>query len=452
MAKSTRIYICKNCGYKSLTWRGNCPECGQWNTFEEVIMEKKEIKSESKIAGKYYKINEIGAEEEKRIKTGIPEIDRVLGGGAVKGSLILIGGEPGIGKSTLLLQIANTISKKIPVLYVSGEESVWQIKLRANRLKVSQENLYITSDGEIGRIYGLIEQLNPEVLIIDSIQTVYSDNLNTIPGSVSQVRECGSKIQEITKQKKLITFMISHITKEGTIAGPKLLEHLVDVVLYLEGDRSSFLRILRSIKNRFGAVDEIGVFEMTSEGLKEIRNPSQYFIGENHREVIGSAITPVMEGLRPIFVEIQALVVPSAYPYGKRVIEGIDYNKVSIIVAILEKFLGLKLLNKEIYVKVSGGIKIKEPSIDLAIAVALFSTVKEIPIKSNIFFSGEISLTGEIKRVPLINQRIKEGKKIGFKQAMLPEDEYTINKEIELIKIRHLKQLKDFFKKEVKSV
>ncbi len=453
--KSNIQYICSNCGYQSPKWLGKCPECGEWNTFEEVILKNTKSpslkKDNSNESLKITSINKIEIAKLSRIKTDIKEVDRVLGGGIIPGSVILIGGEPGIGKSTLLLQIANNIAKKNKILYVSGEESLEQIKHRADRLNIKNENLLVLSETNLYNIINAIEEINPSVVIIDSIQTIYNPDLNNVAGSVVQIKNSTGNLLKIAKENKIGLFLVGHITKEGAIAGPKLLEHIVDVVLYIIGEKFHPFRILYGKKNRFGSTSEIGVFEMNDAGLIEVNNPSIYFLNNTEEKLPGSIISSIMEGSRPILLEIQALIVPSTFPYPKRIVEGIDYNKASIIIAILEKIAGVKLSNQEIYIKVVGGLKINEPSIDMGIAFSILSSYYSINLNMCAAV-GEIGLTGEIRAVPFINQRLQELKKAGIKNIFLPfANKKNINhKNLENIKlnfISYIKDIKQYFKR-----
>ncbi len=463
MAKSIIHYICSNCGYESPKWLGKCPNCNSWNSFEEqIIKPASKSKLSQNNAGKkknlppVANINNIKIERTNRIKTNINELDRVLGGGIIPGSVILIGGEPGIGKSTLLLQTANAAAvNSNKVLYISGEESAEQIKHRADRLKINNSNLLVLAETDLSVILDYILSIKPAITIIDSIQTMYNPEIENTAGSVVQIRNCTANLLDIAKKGKIAMFLVGHITKGGTIAGPKLLEHIVDVVLHMAGEKFHPFRIIQSNKNRFGSTSEIGVFEMFEEGLKEVNNASQYFLSEHKEKLPGSVISTVMEGSRTILLEIQALVVPSNYPYPKRVIEGIDYNKAYIITAIIEKILGIKLFNQEIYVKVVGGLKVNEPSIDLGIAFAILSSIKSTYI-NDIVAIGEIGLTGEIRPVPFINQRLNEIVKAGISNAVVPAyNKNNINKNIasklNIKFISNIHEIKIFFNNRRKS-
>jgi DNA repair protein RadA/Sms len=409
MAKQKTVYECIECGYKSAKWMGKCPACGAWDSFvEEVVTKTKSSIKPSKVL----KLNEIEKEEIERFYSGDSELDLVLGGGIVPGSLVLIGGSPGVGKSTLMLKLANNVNKK--VLYIAGEESPSQIKLRADRLNVKNDNLFIMPEIVTENI---IEEIKKgyELVIVDSIQTIYSQNLQSAPGSVSQVREATFELMRIAKETKTPIFIIGHITKEGSIAGPRVLEHMVDTVLYFEGDTSKELRILRSFKNRFGSTSEIGIFEMTKDGLKSAKNKSFF----SKKALPGSAITVIMEGTRPIVLEVQALVSES-YSIPKRSATGFDINRLNMILALLEKKLNLPLNQYDVFVNVTGGMKITEPAADLAIIAAIVSSFKNRPISKESVFIGEVSLVGDIRDVNALDLRLKEAKSLGFKKAIIP--------------------------------
>lgn len=421
-------YYCQECGYKSLKWMGRCPECGAWNSFiEERDKKDKKIKDLNYEKAKIIKLSEISFESKKRLKTGLNEFDLVLGGGIVPSSLILIGGDPGIGKSTLLTQIAGLFSERgIKVVYVSAEESIEQIKLRIERLRISS-NFYFISDTNLRKILESIEDVEPDILIIDSIQTVYLPELESSPGGVSQVRECANALMRVAKEKNIIVILVGHITKSGLIAGPKILEHLVDVVLYLEGERETGFRILRAVKNRFGPINEIGVFLMSERGLIPHSEYEDFFLtgGEG-------AISCIIEGTRPLLIEIQSLVSKSYVVYPRRTAVGFDPIRLSLLVAILEKKLGFNFRDQDIYVKIAGGLRIKDPSADLAVAVSLISNLLEKKIPSKTLFIGEIGLSGELRPVRDITLRLKEAEKKNFQKAFIPWVEELKNKEIRL--------------------
>ena len=419
MKKDNSFYVCAQCGYQSVRWLGKCPNCNSWNSFAEEIT----VRSKKKVPlVEPQKINEISLEQTPRIKTGIGEFDRVLGGGLVRGSLILLAGEPGIGKSTILLTLAGKLSEQKQVLlYVSGEESLSQIKLRAERLGVSCPNLFLLSSPEKDSIEHGLKKIKPDVVIIDSIQAICDTEIPTTPGSVTQVRENAAFFMNYAKKTNTPIFLIGHITKEGSIAGPKILEHIVDIVLYFEGDNRSNLRILRGIKNRFGSTTEIGVFSMEEKGLREIPEASALFLQDYQTPLPGSVIFPSLEGSRTILVEIQSLVTPTHYGIPKRTVTGIDYNRVSLILAVLEKKLHYSFAAFDVYVNTGGGFRIDEPGCDLAVSVACVSSLKDaLPEQGNIYM-GEISLTGEIRPVSQINVRLKEAQRLGFRNAFIPQ-------------------------------
>ncbi len=424
MAKIKTIYICQECGYESPKWMGKCPECDNWNTMVEEIVDKG--KNDNLTAGisfsKPLNINEIELTDEERYNTSMEEFDRVLGGGIVKGSLILVGGDPGIGKSTLLLQVSKSIAESKKIFYISGEESSKQIKIRAQRLSVKTSNLFIVSETNISVIEKMIEEFKPEVVVIDSIQTMYKNELQSAPGSVSQVREATAALMRIAKSLNITIFIVGHVTKEGSIAGPRVLEHMVDTVLYFEGDRHHNYRILRTVKNRFGSTNEIGMFEMKGNGLKEVKNPSEMLLSGRPENVPGSAIVCSMEGTRPVLVEIQALTSTTSFGMPRRMATGIDYNRVILLVAVLEKRVGLQLQTSDVYVNVAGGLKLDEPACDLGIALAIASSFRNLYIDSKTILIGEVGLTGEIRGVNFIEKRIIEAQKIGFEKCIIPKE------------------------------
>ena len=420
MAKRKTVYVCQKCGYRTPKWAGRCPECGEWGSLVEEV-ERTEPKHRSSwvspSTSSPIPITEVGSSREQREKTGIPEFDRVLGGGVVKGSVSLISGEPGIGKSTFLLQVASLFASKGKVLYVTAEESPEQIALRAKRLKAEKENLFIYSENNLEEIARQVEKVNPVLTIYDSIQTLYLPYIESAAGSVSQVRECTAFITNLSKKKGIISFIVGHVTKEGTIAGPKVLEHIVDAVFQFEGDRGYNFRIFRSIKNRFGSTGELAVFEMTETGLKEVPNPSQFFLEERPKEKAGSVVFAGIEGSRPILLEVQALVTRAVFTTPQRRAKGINANRLSIIVATIEKELGIPLRNFDVFVNVVGGVKVDEPAVDLPVAAAIISSYFDRPVKPEVALFGEIGLTGEVRRVRLEELREKEAKKNGFEVA-----------------------------------
>lgn len=428
MSKIKSKYICQSCGYESPKWMGKCPGCGAWNSMvEEVIKPKGKHRivfshSESSTVSKPSPIHQIQAAQEPRMLTGLHEFNRVLGGGIVKGSLVLIGGDPGIGKSTLLLQVSSQLAERgNDVLYISGEESLKQTKLRSDRLGVKGERLFVLSETDLEIIIQSILETEPAFVIIDSIQTIYNSEIASAPGSVSQVRECTAELMRLAKTKGIPIFIVGHVTKDGTIAGPRILEHMVDTVLYFEGDRHHTYRILRAVKNRFGSTNEIGIFEMKEAGLKEVLNPSEVFLEERAKGASGSTVVASMEGTRPVLVEIQALITPTSFGNPRRMANGIDHNRVSLLMAVLEKRVGLLLQNQDAYLKVAGGVKLDEPSIDLAICISIASSFKDVPTNIYDVFVGEVGLTGEIRRVSRIEQRVQEAAKLGFKRIFLPK-------------------------------
>ncbi len=425
MAKTAKtIFVCNECGYESVKWMGKCPACNSWNTFFEQKVEKitengvKKIKERNEPKA----LNSYKGQEVSRISTGFGELDRVLGGGIVKGSLILLGGEPGIGKSTLILELCDKIKGEGKVLYVSGEESAEQIKLRADRLGINNDDILFLGETDIDIVKENIEELQPKLVIIDSIQTMYSEELSAAAGSVSQVREITSQIMRVCKQKQITTIIIGHVTKDGTIAGPRVLEHMVDTVLYLEGERYFSYRILRGVKNRFGSTNEIGMFEMKGEGLVEIKNPSEILISERDDNPSGSCIVASMEGTRPMLIELQALTTLSVFGIPKRTANGLDYNRLAVLIAVLEKRANLQIGGQDIYVNVVSGIRLNEPSIDLGIVCVCASSFKNIPIPKDTVIMGEVGLTGEVRRINMIEKRLKEAEKLGFKRCIIPEN------------------------------
>lgn len=425
MTKKKTKFCCQSCGYESPKWLGRCPGCGGWNTFVEEV----EVVSKSRglfqhseaIHQKAVPIISIETREEQRIHTDMVELNRVLGGGIVPGSLVLIGGDPGIGKSTLLMQLSADLSNKgYRVLYISGEESLKQTGLRAARIGVQSKELLIYAETDLELIRHTIEEVQPKFIIVDSIQTIYHPGVESAPGSVSQVRECTSELMRIAKTKGIATFLVGHVTKEGQIAGPRILEHMVDTVLYFEGERHHTHRILRSHKNRFGSTNEIAIFEMAHSGLKEVLNPSELFLEERSQGAAGSTVVASMEGTRPILVEIQSLVTPTSFNYPKRMATGVDQNRVQLLMAVLEKRAGLLLQAQDAYVKVAGGVKLDEPAIDLAILISIVSSYKNRPVPVTDVFVGEVGLTGEVRRVSRIEQRVYEAARLGFQRIFIP--------------------------------
>lgn len=421
--KSKTTYICSECGYQTPKWLGKCPGCNEWNTLTETLVGEKKNSSPAKAASAYArkpsKIHEISTEAESRMLTGMPELDRVLGGGLVKGSLILVGGDPGIGKSTLLLQICQSIGKK--VLYISGEESEKQIKIRAERLGVTSDEIYIVSETDVATILETIRDVKPDVVIIDSVQTMTCDEITSAAGSVPQVREATNAFMHTAKGENVAMFIVGHVTKDGAIAGPRVLEHMVDCVLYFEGDRHLSFRILRAVKNRFGSTNEIGVFEMKNEGLAEIANPSAVLLEGRNEQASGSGVVCTMEGTRGVLAEIQALVAPTGFGYPRRMASGIDLNRLILMIAVLERRTGINLSNKDVYINVAGGLKLDETAVDLGLCAAVVSGVKDIIIPPDMVFMGEVGLGGELRSVSQLEKRISEAAKLGFKKAVVPK-------------------------------
>ena len=426
MAKVKSTFECMACGYQSPKWMGKCPNCGAWNQMEEVIEHKqkgpKNAISESQSDNKVEKLKDITKESVPRDHTQMKELDRVLGGGIVPGSLILIGGDPGIGKSTLLLQVCAMLSQNHPVLYISGEESVRQTKLRADRLLEDAGELDVYAETNLQIIHETVKRSKPKFLVIDSIQTIFHPEVTSAPGSVSQVRECTQELMRIAKQMNIATFIVGHVTKEGQIAGPRLLEHMVDTVLYFEGDTHHSYRILRAVKNRFGSTNEMGIFEMKNTGLKEVLNPSEMFLEERTKNVAGSTIVATMEGTRPLLVEVQSLVTPTSFHNPRRMASGVDHNRLNLLMAVLEKKQGYLLQQQDAYVKVAGGVKLDEPAVDLSVIVSIASSYNDKPTRGDDCFIGEVGLTGEVRRVARIEQRVQEAEKLGFKRVIIPKN------------------------------
>lgn len=443
MAKSKSVFVCSDCGYESPKWLGKCPSCGAWNTFyEETVQNVTARDGKTKEAAKPMKLSNVEGKDAIRIDTGYGEVNRTLGGGIVKGSLVLLGGEPGIGKSTLVLQMCDKVAKDGKVLYVSGEESAEQIKLRADRLGINNDNIMFLGETDIDAIENEITSMNPKLVIIDSIQTMYSSDLTSAPGTVGQVREITARIMRCCKQNAITTIIIGHVTKDGNIAGPRVLEHMVDTVLYLEGERFFSYRILRSVKNRFGSTNEVGMFEMVNEGMEEVTNPSSILISEdNGEELPGSAIVCSIEGTRPLLVELQALTTPSVYGLPKRTANGIDFNKVALLIAVLEKRANLMLGNQDVYLNVVSGMKLQEPSVDLGIALVIASSFKNVSIPKDTAIIGEVGLTGEIRSVNLIDKRLNEVERLGIKRVIIPQNNKKLLKntyKLDIIGVRNI--------------
>lgn len=424
MAKGkNNVFFCQECGYESSKWVGQCPACKAWNTMVEEIVDKKTSVTHRQITEvQVAKLNDVQSSSEKRMDTHIEELNRVLGGGIVPGSLVLVGGDPGIGKSTLLLQTCKSLSdQKIAVLYISGEESLQQIKMRADRIGIFSDEMTLLCETNLDLIQGVIEERKPQVVVIDSIQTMFRENVNSAPGSVSQVREATSVLMRLAKEQGIAIFVVGHVTKEGTVAGPRVLEHMVDTVLYFEGDRYASYRILRAVKNRFGSTNEIGVFEMCQSGLREVPNPSEYMLDGKPKNASGSIVVCTMEGTRPLLVEIQALVCHSAFGMPRRTAAGVDYNRVNLLMAVLEKNVGVRLADQDAYINIAGGMKVSEPATDLGLVLAIISSFRNRPIAEDTICFGEVGLSGEVRSVNMVEQRIAEAHKLGFKQCILPK-------------------------------
>ena len=460
MAKGkTTVFFCQSCGYESSKWMGQCPACREWNTFVEESIDKKSAakggKSSTASEAKAVPLSDIKLTQEERMSTGIGELDRVLGGGIVQGSLVLVGGDPGIGKSTLLLQVCRNLSnQEIRVLYISGEESLQQIKIRAERIGTFRDSLSLLCETNLDVIKTVIDRQKPQVVVIDSIQTMYNEEVSSAPGSVSQVRESTGVLMQIAKGMGISIFIVGHVTKEGVVAGPRVLEHMVDTVLYFEGDRHAAYRILRGVKNRFGSTNEIGVFEMRQNGLTEVENPSEYMLSGKPEGASGSVVACSMEGTRPILIEVQALVCHSSFGIPRRTAAGTDFNRVNLLMAVLEKRLGLKLGDCDAYVNIAGGIKMNEPAIDLGIVLAIISSYRERPIDEKTICFGEVGLSGEVRAVSMAEQRVSEAKKLGFTVCILPEvcvaamrDNHAVPGGIRLIGARSVKDAMDYIMK-----
>lgn len=447
MGKNKTQYVCQECGSTSNKWLGKCPECQAWNTFVEEFVEKSVVTKAVGISNnkKPVPLSEVSIKEESRYKTKMQELDNVLGGGIVKGSLVLVGGEPGIGKSTLLIQVASTVSSSnLKVLYVSGEESLRQTKLRADRLGIKNESIYLVSENNLDYIVKYVDEIRPDVLIVDSIQTVYNPAVQSSPGSVSQVREATATLMRISKVESVATFIVGHVTKSGAIAGPKILEHMVDTVLYFEGDQNHTFRILRSVKNRFGSTNEIGIFEMTYKGLMEVKNPSEIFLSNRPETAPGSIVVAGMEGTRPVLVEIQALVSNSSFGTPRRMSVGVDHNKVVMMMAILEKRLGIQIQGCDAYLNVVGGMQLSEPAIDLAVVAAIISSFRDKVIAEGVVVFGEVGLTGEVRSVSHVEQRINEAIKLGFKTCIIPKGNVEAVSGIKVVAVENVEEMMQY--------
>lgn len=422
--KEKKVYVCESCDYQSPKWMGQCPSCKKWNTFVEETYQPANVAKNQRTSvisdmSEPVLFGEMEMPKYIRVKTGTSELDRVLGGGIVKGSVVLLAGEPGIGKSTLLMQICSQLSER--VLYVSGEESKGQLKLRGERLEINGEGVYFLTETNVDSVLNHAEKLKPEIVIIDSIQTMFDPNCTSIPGSINQVKECAVKLIAKAKSQGISIILVGHVNKEGIVAGPKILEHMVDAVLYFEGERIQSYRIIRAIKNRFGSTNEIGVFEMSDKGLVEVPNPSEMLLSGRPVGVSGSCAVCVMEGSRPIIAEVQALVTPTTFPAPRRTSNGVDYNRLCLLLAVLEKRLGLKFSQCDIYLNVVSGLRLDEPSVDLAVALALISSMKDIPIPQNVIAMGEIGLAGEVRTITNLQKRINESYRLGFDTIAIPE-------------------------------
>lgn len=446
--KTKTVFFCSDCGYESPKWSGRCPSCGSWNTMVEAPAETK-VKSGGILAASRTTRNppvllsSLGTDDEIRFPTGFDEFDRVLGGGAVRGSLVLVGGAPGIGKSTLLLQFCGKLGASERILYVTGEESKRQLKLRAERLGVKTESLYVFAETDLNEIIAAVGDIKPTVLIIDSVQTMYNPELTATPGSVTQVKDCTMAIMQLAKGSNITAFIVGHVNKEGAIAGPKVLEHMVDCVLYFEGDRSMAYRILRAEKNRFGSTNEIGVFEMRDCGLAEVKNPSEMLLSGRPLNSPGTCVTCVMEGTRPILAEIQALVAPSGFNVARRTSNGIDYNRATLLLAVLEKRGGIAVGSCDAYINVIGGLELSEPAADLATVLAIASSHRDKPVGNDLAAVGEVGLTGEIRSVDALNQRLAEIVRLGFKRCVIPAHvraEIKAPKGLELISVKNIRE------------
>ena len=449
MAKAkTSAFFCQNCGYESAKWMGQCPGCKEWNTFVEELVDRKAFSGSGKrkpaSEAKPVPLSSVVASNEERVSTNMKELDRVLGGGIVRGSLVLVGGDPGIGKSTLLLQVCRNLSAQgQSVLYVSGEESLQQIKIRAERIGTFTDHLQLLCETNLDLIREVIERQKPQIVVIDSVQTMYNDSVGSAPGSVSQVREATSVLMQIAKGMDISIFIVGHVTKEGVVAGPRVLEHMVDTVLYFEGDRHESYRILRGVKNRFGSTNEIGVFEMRAEGLAEVENPSEYMLSGKPADASGSVVACSVEGTRPILLEIQALICHSYFNNPRRTATGTDFNRVNLLLAVLEKRLGMQLSDCDAYVNIAGGIRMNEPAIDLGIVLAIISSKLDLTIDEKTICFGEVGLSGEVRGVTMAEQRVAEAAKLGFRRCILPSvcmDAAKGIKGIELVGVSNVRE------------
>ncbi|HHU32851.1 MAG: DNA repair protein RadA [Zhaonellaceae bacterium] len=444
MARIKTRFICQECGTETLKWMGKCPGCGSWNSLIEEIVKPNTFQPSTKGTARPVLLTQVESGKYSRTLTKLSELDRVLGGGLVPGSLILLGGDPGIGKSTLLLQMAaNLAQQEYRLLYISGEESAEQIKMRAERLEIESGNLYLLPETDLEVIESCISDVNPHLVIIDSIQTIYNPQMTSAPGSVAQVRDCSARFLQIAKQNKITILLVGHVTKDGNLAGPRVLEHMVDTVLYLEGERHHAFRILRGVKNRFGSTNEIGVFEMREQGLVEVLNPSEMFLAERPIGVTGSVVVPCIEGTRPILLELQSLVSPTSFGNPRRLTTGLDLNRLLLMVAVMEKKLGFVLGNQDVYLNIAGGVRIDEPATDLGICMAIASSIRNQVFPSDLLVVGEVGLTGEVRAVSQIEKRLQEAAKFGFKRCLIPDNnlKYLNNKmPIEIIGVRTVEE------------
>lgn len=448
--KFKTVFVCQKCGFESPKWAGKCPDCGEWNSLVEEVKQQESKKNSARVrtftdfSSEIVKLSESRAVKEPRIETHIGEFDRLLGGGLVKGQLSLLAGAPGIGKSTLMLQVAATLSQKMKVLYISGEESIGQISGRAQRLGVKGENIFLHCETDIQKIVESVEKVNPEVLILDSIQTVYHPEFTSSAGTVAQVRECTSELVRLCKPKGIITFVLGHVTKDGELAGPKILEHMVDCVLYFDTEKDNVLRLLRPHKNRFGSTGEIGLFKMTGKGLESVEDASEYFAQTSRERALkGRAYSLALEGSRPLLTEVQALVSPTRYPFPRRVATGIDLNRCLMLFAALEKHIGLPLDNKDIFVSLTGGVKLKDPALDLAVCAAVISSCKEIPLPHDSVFLAEMGILGQISKVPLVDRRLEEAQRLGFKKAYAAAVSSAEKQKLKSLSLAELADLND---------
>ena len=445
--KAKASFFCSDCGYETAKWAGRCPACGAWNTIVEAPAEAKTKGGAAAVSSKARRsapqlLAELGTEDEIRFSTGLTEFDRVLGGGAVRGSLVLVGGAPGIGKSTLLLQLCGLVGNTENILYVTGEESKRQLKMRAQRLKVEAQQLYVLAETDLTETLSAVDDIKPDILIVDSIQTLFNPELTASPGSITQVKDCTMALMQLAKATGITVFVVGHVNKEGAIAGPKVLEHMVDCVLYFEGERSMSYRILRAAKNRFGSTNEIGVFEMADYGLREVENPSEMLLSGRPDNCPGTCVTCVMEGTRPLLAEIQALIAPSGFSGARRNSNGVDYNRVTLLLAVLEKRGGISLSGNDAYINVIGGLELDEPAVDLATVLAVASSYRDKPVGNDLTAVGEVGLTGEIRSVSNLNQRLAEISRLGFKRCVIPahiRDDVRAPEGLELISVRNIR-------------